>query len=628
MVASRARDARHVQPLVGKLRSVARQKAPRVGIDHVIARDPHRTALIRVPVALLEDDRDLHADSLSHPGDNLTVDRAEGGDRCSEARRLLEAAQWEAAREAFEAALEQETTPDALDGLGLALWFLASIEEGIAARESAFEGYLRADRCDEAARVAVWVSHQYLLSGRASAARGWLARAERAVEGAECEGQGWVAVERARHAESLDECAGHAQRAMDLARQTDASDLEVFALSLLGRTQVRAGRLDDGMQLLEEAMAAASAGRVRNVHTLAEAYCNLIEASTSAGEWERAAEWCELVDTFAREHGTMPLLGACRTIHADVLVARGRWPEAEHALEAALEMHTRYVPAMGAPTVAAMAELRVRQGRLPEAEQLLAGREEHPSSLRALAQLRIADGQPRVAAALLERGLDGAEGDAVRTTQLLAPLVDARLACEDTEGAEAAARRLADLAHSSGIRLVEARAAIAAARVQLAAGRAKEAAEPARRALAAFSRLAMPLDVGEARLELARALAVQAPELAQDEARTALAAFRELGASRAMDAASAVLRDLGEATGARPRTHGELTAREQEVLGLLALGMSNAKIAQTLVITEKTAGHHVSHILSKLGVRNRAEAAAYAVRAESAAPPVGKSGSK
>ena len=70
-----------------------------------------------------------------------------------------------------------------------------------------------------------------------------------------------------------------------------------------------------------------------------------------------------------------------------------------------------------------------------------------------------------------------------------------------------------------------------------------------------------------------------------------------------MDGAAAVLRDLGAGTAARPRNHGELTAREQEVLGLLALGMSNARIAQTLVISEKTAGHHVSRILSKLGVR-------------------------
>ncbi len=158
---------------------------------------------------------------------------------------------------------------------------------------------------------------------------------------------------------------------MAIARGSGNGDLETFALSLLGLTEVNAGRLESGMQMLEEAMAAASAGRVRNVHTLAEAYCNLIMASTNAGDWERAAEWCDLVDEFAREHGTVPLLGACRTIHADVLVARGRWPEAEHALETALESHARFIPEMGAPTVASMAELRVRQGRLAEAERLL-----------------------------------------------------------------------------------------------------------------------------------------------------------------------------------------------------------------------------------------------------------------
>jgi len=126
-------------------------------------------------------------------------------------------------------------------------------------------------------------------------------------------------------------------------------------------------------------------------------------------------------------------------------MASGRWPEAERALETALALHARYIPELGAPTVATMAELRVRQGRLPEAEQLLAGREEHPSSLRALALLRIAEDEPHVAAALLERGLSAAEGDAMRATQLLAPLVDARLACGEPEAAEAAARRLAEL---------------------------------------------------------------------------------------------------------------------------------------------------------------------------------------
>jgi len=541
------------------------------------------------------------------------------GDGLLEGVRALERADWTAARAAFQSALDAADTPDARDGLGQALWCLGSVAEGIEAREFAFEGFVRAGRCDDAARVAVWVSHQHLLGGRASAARGWLARAERSLEGVggSCTGRGWVAVERARHAQSVEEQIAHARRAMRIAREWGDGDLEVFALSLLGRAVVNAGGREGGMRLLEEAMAAASAGRVRNVHTLAEAYCNLIEACVSAGEWERAAEWCELVDEFARTHATAPLFGACRTIHANVLLATGHWPEAERALESALATHARYVPQMSAPTVATMAELRVRQGRLLEAERLLAGREEHPSSLRALALLRIAEDRAQVAAVLLERGLRTAGDHAVRASQLLAPLVDARLACGDADGAEAAARVLAELAHATGIRLVVACADLAAARVALHAGRRTDAAEPARRALAAFSALAMPLDAGEARLELARALTGEASELARDEARTAFEAFRALGASGAMDAAAAVLRDLGGATGPRPRAAGDLTKREQEVLGLLTLGMSNARIAQALVISEKTAGHHVSRILTKLGVRNRAEAAAHAARAAS-----------
>jgi ATP/maltotriose-dependent transcriptional regulator MalT len=397
---------------------------------------------------------------------------------------------------------------------------------------------------------------------------------------------------------------------MEYARESGADDLEVFALSLLGRAEVSAGRAEEGMVLLEEAMAAASAGRVRNVHTLAEAYCNLIVACVYAGEWEQASEWCELVDDFAREHSTAPLLGSCQTLHASVLVARGRWDDAERSLESALATHARYVPEMGVPTAAQLAELRVGQGRLAEAEQLLAARDEGPSSLRALALLSLAKGSPASAAALLERGLADAEDNAVRATLLLAPLVDARLASGAIDGAAEAAEQLRVLAEESGLRLVAARADLAAARVALARG--EDATEPARRALAAFGSLAMPLDAGEARLELARTLAAQSPELAVAEARAAQTAFRSLGAARALDAAAAVLRELGAGTRPGPRTEGELSAREQEVLALIAQGMSNARIAQALVISEKTAGHHVSRILGKLGVSNRTEAAARA----------------
>jgi len=550
------------------------------------------------------------------------VEQLPAGGSLIEGMQAMERADWESARVAFEAVLASGESADARDGLGQALWFLGDVAGGIAMRERAFEEHVRTGRCDDAARMAVWVSHQHFIAGRASAARGWLARSERALEDVDsCAGHGWVAVERARHAASVEEQVGHARRAMEIARENDAGDLEVFALSLLGRAEVNAGQRERGMELLEEAMAAATAGRARNVHTLAEAYCNLIEACAAAGEWERAQEWCEMVDDFARTHATAPLFGACRTVHADVLVAAGRWPEAEHALESALATHERYIPQMGVAAIARMAELLVRQGRLAEAAQLLAGVAEQSSSLRALALLRLAEDRPRVAAALLERGLRGTEGNAVQGAQMLAPLVDARLACGDVAGAREAADQLAAFAEASGIRLISARADLAAARVALAAGDAGPAAESAQRALAAFGALAMPFDAGEARLELARAIGGESPEVAEDEARAAIVAFRELGASRALDAAAALLRDLGGATGGRGRVAGELTARELEVLELVALGMSNAKIARTLVISEKTAGHHVSRILMKLGVHNRTEAAMHAAPARRGATP-------
>jgi hypothetical protein len=104
------------------------------------------------------------------------------GDDLTVGIEALERADWKVARSALERVLKTSDVPDAYEGLGLALWFLGDVAAGIAERERAFEGYVRAGRCDDAARIGVWVSHQHSVGGRASAARGWLARAERALE--------------------------------------------------------------------------------------------------------------------------------------------------------------------------------------------------------------------------------------------------------------------------------------------------------------------------------------------------------------------------------------------------------------------------------------------------------------
>lgn len=517
----------------------------------------------------------------------------------------LEAADWERARAIFDDAPE---SAESLDGLGLARWFCDELDEGIALRERAFVAYVADGDCARASRVAAWISRQYLISGRASAANGWLARAERALAPVpECAGHGWVAVEHARRAPTAAEAVALAERALTIAREHGDADLESFALSVLGRAEIAGGHVDAGFACLDEAMAAATAGRIRNVHTLGEAYCNLIIAATAAGDWERAREWCRHVDAFAEERSISVLFGACRTVHADVLAASGKWDEAEAALADAVAASRRAYAAMASAPLASLARLRVRQGRLAEAEELLANRPEEPMTLLALAELRLAEAEPASAAALLRRAIAVSHDDAMTEARLLAPLVSALLAAGDSDGARAASTRLDELAVRSERKLVRARASLSAARLALAEDDGSAAAH-AQSALEAFAALEMPHEAAESRLELARALTRDVPRLAQEEAGTALAAFKELGASRGAASAAAVLRSLG---GDQPTG---LTARELEVLALVARGLTNAGIAEELFITEKTAGHHVSRILQKLGVRNRAEAASHAAR--------------
>lgn len=156
-------------------------------------------------------------------------------------------------------------------------------------------------------------------------------------------------------------------------------------------------------------------------------------------------------------------------------------------------------------------------------------------------------------------------------------------------------------------------AALAQGRVCLATGDGDTQA-CLREALNGFARAQVPMELARARLELSQALVADRPDVALAEARAVLDVFERLQAARQVDAVAAVLRSLGVRTGSPTKTTGQLTKREAEVLDLLGHGLSNPQIAERLYISRKTVEHHVGRILTKLGLRSRAEAAAYATR--------------
>lgn len=536
---------------------------------------------------------------------------------------LLEAAEearkgadWERARDLYTQLLEVDPDePAALDGLGMISWWLTGRQrEGIEYRRRAYAEFRRrGDRC-RAAGIAVWVAAEARIEGNAAEANGWLARGERLLEGVEeCPERGWLGVEQAKRAASAKERERHARAAVEIARRLDDSDLEVSALGQLGLARTLAGEIDEGMTILDEAMAAATGGEASDPLAIGDACCSTLVACDQLADFRRAADWCRVVVEFTRRRNYTPLAAWCRTIYAGVLTTTGDWKLAEEQLLEALGTYER----LGSPgrmfALARLAELRIHQGRLEEAERLLEGCEEHPLALAPAVALDLARGRAALAAERVESRLAAVSEESPAAAPLLPLLADVRIAGEDLDAARDAADRLRELGRKLRREHLVAAAELAAARISEASG---DGAAPAhlQAALDLFASLNMPLDEARARLEYARHHAARGSKLAVPEARAALSVFERLGASRDADAAAKLLRSLGVAGRTAERGASELTKREREVLDLLGAGLSNAEIGERLFITPKTAEHHVGRVLSKLGLRNRTEAAAYLLR--------------
>jgi DNA-binding CsgD family transcriptional regulator len=539
--------------------------------------------------------------------------RAEEGDLLRSGREALAAADWERARSCFQQAREREETPEALDGLSEVAHFEGDYDSAIELKELAFAAYRRRGKQVEASDIARLLAFLHgTFHGNFAVASGWMGRAESLLDGVEeCAAHGWLILDRAPFSRNPSERETYAAAALAIARRFSDADLEFEALALLGEAYVAAGRTDEGMKLLDQAMAAVATGEVTGHGVVGEIYCRLLSACEHAGDVRRAEEWMGRADDYVVwEHFVRP---TCKTHYGGILVTLGRWDEAEAELLEALRAFERGYRGDRVYPLVRLADLRVRQGRYEEAERLMEGVEWHPTARHAAATIALARGELGLAEELAQLCLEGGDPADVGCAPVLELLVEVQLAGDDLAAATATLEQLATLADDSDEDRAGAFAELATGRVR-AAERDERAPAHLKGAVERLSGLDLPLEAARAQLELAGALASSAPEAAAAEARLALAAFERIGAARHADAASSLLRQLGASGRPFPRGYGELTKRETEVLSLLAEGLSNAEIAERLYISRRTAEHHVASILSKLRLRSRAEAAAYALR--------------
>jgi tetratricopeptide (TPR) repeat protein len=345
--------------------------------------------------------------------------------------------------------------------------------------------------------------------GNLTAARAWFVRATRMIEGEPpCIEQGWVAV--AAMGCDVDDPAvllARAELALDRARRFGDVNLETKALADAGLALVQSGRMDEGMAMLDEAMALAC-GTADDVYTAGKSVCSFLTACYFAADFNRAGTWADAL----RRHGliggsSMPALlmsSHCDSVQATALCELGRWSEAEAMLTRAIEDFESGMHMPSWHPAIALAELRLRQGRLAEAEMLLLGKDGSLQALLPAAHLHLARGDHDLARATASRGLRAIGDDRLRAADLLAVLVDTELAAGDLAAATAACDDLVARAEGLDVAGLQARIAAVRARVLAAGGDVAGAIRTVETALDRLPAAGVPLVRATLLIELAR----------------------------------------------------------------------------------------------------------------------------
>jgi len=464
-----------------------------------------------------------------------------------------------------------------------------------------------------AARSAFWLAFILLNNGDVVRASGWVDRTRRLLDeaGADCVEQGYIRYLVAlRAAFEGDPSNAHVTftQAVEIGRRFDSSELMTLARVGQGRCLVYLGDVDAGMALLDEAMVALTATEMSPV-AIGDLYCTVVDACHELFDLRRAREWTGALSRWCDEQPDLVMYrGQCTVHRAELMQFRGAWSDAMEEVDRACQ-HLTETP--GQPMIGSAfylrADLHRLRGEFAKAERQYRQASEHGRDPQpGLALLRLAQGQTEAAAATIRRVLDEVSDPAGRA-RVLAPYAEIMLAAQDVAAARMVIEELDSIARDLNAPYLRALAAQVAGTVEFAEGDARAALGPLRRAWAGWRDLEAPYDAARSRVMIAlacRALGDEdSAQMELDAARTTL---------RRLEAAPDLARI--EQIAGRPAASvpGGLSARELEVLILVARGGTNRGIAAELVISDRTVASHVSHIFTKLGVSNRSAATAYA----------------
>jgi ATP/maltotriose-dependent transcriptional regulator MalT len=478
--------------------------------------------------------------------------------------------------------------------------------------ERAHHAYVAAGEQVRAARAAFWLGLTVLFRGEIGPATGWLSRARRLLDSRDCVEQGYLllpAAEQGLAEGDVERALGAANGAVAIGERFGDADLMACARHLQGRALIKQGQIKSGLALLDEAMLAVTTGELSPIIT-GLIYCSVIEACQEIYALNRAREWTSALSRWCEQQpGMVAFTGTCLVRRAEILQVQGAWPDA--MTEACRACERSQAANRNPPGTAfyQQAEIYRLRGEFAAAEDAYRsasrlGCEPQPG----LALLRMAQGRTDAACAALRRVVN-ATTDPLQRTKLLPAYVDVMLATGDVQHARSACRELGEVAETIDTETLRAMAADSRGAVELAEGDARAALASLRRAFEAWQQVQAPYAVACVRTRMGLACrSLGDEETARLEFGAARTTFQQLGA--APDLARLEMFESRPV----PTDRQPLTARQLQVLRMIAAGKTNRAIATELSLSERTIDRHVGNILTRLDVPSRAAAAAHACR--------------